>query len=121
MSDNDELKFMINEARCLSLSYEEQYIEMEEVARWNLPEEIAMEWIDAKGIIFSKELSSVITEEARQLLIQILSNFEYAFEHSKEEDVWSHDAMKESGFWDEQRKLAKQFLGLERRTEVWHM
>lgn len=107
---NDELKYMINLARYLSMEYEKQFHEMEWFARWDLPEEIGMEWIDAKGIIFSKELAQVISTESVHLLVKILNNFELAFTDSKKKDVWTDDAMYKHPFWAEQRSLAKQFL-----------
>ena len=106
----NELNFMINEARYLSKEYEEQYDEMEEFARWNLPEEIGLGWVDAKGIIYSKELAQAISDESLQMLKRILYNFENAFQDSDMAVVWSHDAMKLNEFWEEQRNIAKQFL-----------
>ena len=107
---SDELKYMINAARYLSMDYDEQYNEMDWFARWDLPEEIGLEWVDAKGIICSKELAQAISSESLQLLVKILNNFECAFESPMKTDVWTTDAMRTHPFWEEQRKLAKRFL-----------
>lgn len=107
---NDELKYMINEARYLSLDYERELQEMEWFARWNLPEEIGMSWIDAEGIINSDNLADAIPTETIQLLAEIVTNFEKAFEASEKNNVWTDEAMCCHPFWREQRKLAKQFL-----------
>ena len=92
------------------MEYEKQFHEMEWFARWNLPEEIGMEWIDAKGIITSEALSQIISTESVHLLEKILINFELAFMDSEKKDIWTADAMYRHPFWTEQRNLAKQFL-----------
>ena len=83
---------------------------MEWFVRWNLPEEIGLEWIDAKGIITSKALALILSTESANLLVKILNNFELAFTDSQKKDVWTVDAMYKHPFWTEQRSLAKQFL-----------
>ncbi len=107
---NDELKYMINAAKYLAKGYDEQYDEMEWFARWDLPEEIGEEWIDAKGIICSPQLLKTIPHESLVLLLRILFNFENAFTNPAMIDVWSNEAMKTHKFWEEQRQLAKSFL-----------
>ena len=104
------MKYMINLAKYLSMDFEKQFHEMEWFARWDLPEEIGMEWIDAKGIITSKALGQIISTESAHLLTKILNNFELAFSDSKENGVWTVEAMYKHPFWAEQRTLAKQFL-----------
>ena len=103
----DELHYMINAARYLSLDVEKQLSMMEWFARWDLAEEIGMEWIDAKGIIYSKELAQTISTEAVHLLATILNNFECAFNDSMKKDVWTIDAMYRHPFWEEQRSLSR--------------
>ena len=92
------------------MDYEKQYNEMECFARWDLPEEIGMEWIDATGIITSKALSQIISIESVHLLTKILGNFERAFADSEEKGIWTVEAMSKHPFWIEQRTLARQFL-----------
>ncbi len=106
----NELLYMINAAEYLSMCYEKQYNEMEWFARWDLAEEIGMEWIDAKEIIYSKNLTQAISDESSQLLKKILLNFEQAFEKTTESNVWTFEAMINHPFWKEQRELAVAFL-----------
>lgn len=103
---------MIKAAQYLEKEYEKQYQEMEWFARWDLAEEIGLEWIDATGIIFSENLSKLVSEEAIQILVDILNGFENAFENHLKEFVWNDDAMKNHPFWKKQRELAKQFLNI---------
>ena len=103
---------MMNAASYLASDYEKQYREMEPFARWNLPEEIGLEWIDATEIIHSDALSGRVSEEAKAILISIRNHFEDAFKDSSKAALWTADAMKSSSFWEEQRSLAKQFLNV---------
>ncbi len=103
---------MINAAQYLKKGYDKQHQEMEWFARWDLAEEIGMEWIDAKGIIFSENLAKVVPTEAIQILVEILNGFENAFENRAKESVWNDDAMRNHPFWKKQRELAKQFLNI---------
>ena len=47
--ENNCYKFILNLVKELAKDYDVQYQQMEEFARWNLPEEIASEWIDIWG------------------------------------------------------------------------
>lgn len=102
---------MINAAQYLEKEYDKQYQAMEWFARWDLAEEIGMEWLDAKGIIFSENLAKVISTEAIQILVEILHGFENAFDN-REESVWTDGAMRNHPFWKNQRELAKRFLNI---------
>ena len=94
----------------LKSDYESQYSTMEDFARWNLPDEIALEWIDAEGMIEILFKDKWITDELYQLLTLIVNNFITAFKTTPE--VYSHEAMKKSEFWDMQRDLAEKALTL---------
>ena len=48
---------------------------MEEFARWNLPEEIALEWIDAEGIVDVLECKKCISKETVDVLREIINAF----------------------------------------------
>lgn len=95
----------------LTQDYEIQYYNMEEFVRWNLPDEIALEWIDAEGMIEILEKGNCLSDELLKLLKLIISNFNSAFE---QEDycVYTHDAMKSSDFWNEQRRIATKALDI---------
>lgn len=110
--NNNELRYMIDAAQYLGKEYDQQYLEMEWFARWDLAEEIGLEWIDAKGIIFSESLARVVSEDAIRILVEILKGFEEAFDNPAEESVWTDDAMEKHPFWTKQRELAKQFLDM---------
>lgn len=111
-SSNNELRYMINAAQYLVKEYDKQRQEMEWFARWDLAEEIGMEWIDAKGIILSENLAKVVSTEAIQILVEILNGFENEFENHSKKSVWTDDAMRTHPFWKKQRELAKQFLNI---------
>ena len=57
MNDNEKncYMFILNLAKELVQEYDVQYQHMEEFARWNLPEEIALEWIDAVENAFPRK------------------------------------------------------------------
>ena len=101
---------MIETARYLSMDTHTQYHEMEGFARWNLPEEIGLEWIDAEGIIHSEELASTISNKSVNILNEILNNFKDAFESPMKDNIWTLNAMDRHPFWKNQRTLARQFL-----------
>ena len=107
---SNELIYMLKAACYLSMDFKRQFEQMEWFARWDMPEEIGMEWIDAEGIIYSNELSQDISDDSLQLLVKILDNFKYAFDSPIESDVWSIESMQNHPFWIEQRSLAKRFL-----------
>lgn len=101
--------FIQNLAGELAQDYDIQYQHMEEFARWNLPEEIALEWIDAEGMINVLECGKCISKESADVLRGIISAFVLEFEKS-DNPVWTHEAMKTSAFWEMQRLNAKKVL-----------
>ena len=82
---------------------------MEEFARWNLPEEIALEWIDAEGMVDVLECGNCIPKETVDVLRKIISAFVLEFERM-DNSVWEHTAMKKSAFWNTQRLNARKVL-----------
>ncbi len=94
----------------LSKDYKEQYEAMEDFARWNLPDETGLIWIDYEYIIRSDTLRELLGNEKVSILVEILDNFDHAFE--SQPDVWTHQAMQTNEFWSKQRNLAKKFLAL---------
>lgn len=101
--------FIQNLAEELAQDYNIQYQHMEEFARWNLPEEIALEWIDAEGMINVLECGKCISKESADVLREIIGAFVLEFEKS-DNPVWTHEAMKTSAFWDIQRLNARKLL-----------
>lgn len=101
--------FIQNLAEELAQDYNIQYQHMEEFARWNLPEEIALEWIDAEGMINALECGKCISKESADVLREIIGAFVLEFE-KPENPVWTHEAMKTSAFWNIQRLNARKFL-----------
>ena len=102
-------KFILNLAKELELDYDVQYEHMEDFARWNLPEETALEWIDAEGMVEILECGKCISKEAVDLLREIINSFDLAFEKT-DNPVLTHEAMKKSDFWDMQRQNAKKLI-----------
>lgn len=101
--------FLINLAQTLAADFETQFSDMEEFARWNLPEEIAMEWIDAEGMLQILKNAHCGVDEALDVFENIIHNFNVAYEHSLDH-VWTHYAMQTDDFWLQQRRLAQQAL-----------
>ena len=93
----------------LAKDYDTQYHHMEEFARWNLPEEIALEWIDAEGMINVLECGKCISRQRADVLREIIKAFVLEFEKSNN-PVWTHEAMKTSAFWNMQRLNARKVL-----------
>ena len=89
--------------------YDVQYQHMEEFARWNLPEEIALEWIDAEGMVDVLECGKCIPKETIDVLREIMNAFIPEFEKT-DNPVWTHEAMKKSDFWNMQRLNARKAL-----------
>ncbi len=103
--------FIQNLAGELAQDYDTQYHHMEEFVRWNLPEEIALEWIDAEGIISVLECGKCISKEEADMLREIISAFVIEFDKSNN-FVWTHEAMKTSAFWNMQRLNARKVLDI---------
>lgn len=101
--------FILNLAEELAQDYDIQNQHMEAFARWNLPEEIALEWIDAEGMINVLECGECISKGNADALREIISAFVLEFEKSNN-SVWTHEAMKASAFWDTQRLNARKVL-----------
>ena len=107
--ENNCYKFILNLAKELAQDYDVQYQHMEEFARWNLPEEIALEWIDAKGMVDVLECKKCIPKETLDLLREIMNEFILDFEKI-DNSVWTHEAMEKSAFWNMQRLNARKAL-----------
>lgn len=95
----------------LAQDYDIQYQHMEEFARWNLPEEIALEWIDAEEMINVLECEKYISEECVVLLRKILNAFIDEFKKNNNSSL-THEAMKTSIFWNTQRANARNLLNI---------
>jgi hypothetical protein len=107
--ENDCYKFILKLAKKLVQEYDVQYQHMEELARWNLPEEIALEWIDSEGMVDVLERGKCIPKETIDVLRDIISAFILEFEKI-DNPMWTHEAMKKSAFWDAQRYNAMKVL-----------
>ena len=101
--------FIQNLIKELAQDYDVQYQHMEEFARWNLPEEIGQEWLDAEGMVRALEEGKCISLDFLNALKDII--FAFAIEFEKPNNpVWTHEAMKTSDFWKMQRTRAKRLL-----------
>lgn len=101
--------FILNLAKELAEDYDTQYQHTEEFARWNLPEEIALEWIDAEGMVNVLESAKCISKETVDVLREIISAFILEFEKI-DNPVWTHEAMRTSTFWNMQRSNARKVI-----------
>ncbi len=84
---------------------------MEDFVRWNLPEETALEWIDALGAVDILKKSNLFPENFIALLYEIIDIFDKAFD-IPDNPIWTHEAMKTHSFWENMRRLALQALKL---------
>ena len=107
--ENNCYKFILNLAKELAQDYNVQYQQMEEFAKWNLPEEIALEWIDAEGMVDVLECGKCIPKETINALREIISAFVLEFEKI-DNYVWTHEAMEKSVFWNMQRLNARKVV-----------
>ena len=105
----DCYKFILGLVKELAEDYDAQYQHMEWFARWNLAEEIALEWIDAEGMICILESGNCVSREITAELRKIISDFELEFKKS-DNRVWTHNEMKNGEFWQMQRMRAKNLL-----------
>ena len=108
------LMYILNELNELSLPYDEQFTNMDDFARWNLPDEIGMGWIAVRDMEIIDNLSKceVIPEWAIAKLNQIANHFDKAFSFPEEEQskIFTHEAMRESKFWHEMRNTALEVI-----------
>ena len=102
-------KFILNLSKELAQDYDAQSQHVEEFARWNLPEEVALEWIDAEGMVDVLEFGQCIPKETVDVLREIIGAFILEFEKI-DNPVWTHEAMKKSVFWNMQRLNAREVL-----------
>ena len=107
--ENNCYKFILNLVKELAQDYDVRYQQMEEFARWNLPEEIALEWIDAEGMVDVLECGKCIPRKTVDALREIMRAFILELEKI-DNPVWTHEAMKSSTFWNTQRQNARKLL-----------
>ncbi len=114
------LRFMYDETCNLAAFYDVQLENMEDFARWNLPDEIGLGWIDARDTKRIKTLqeSGVISYDVAEMLNQIVQRFEDAFDlpEAERDKVYSHEAMQGSAFWDTQRQAAQTLAPILKRA-----
>ena len=114
------INYVLDLVEALSLDYNEQYQGIEPFAKWNLPEEIGLEWIDAyeMGILTSVIESDVMPENCQKLLIKIYNDFNMAFDNLEYSEIWTHQAMESHPFWQKQREAARFILENWRKQSV---
>ncbi len=100
--------------------YDVQFENMEDFARWNLLDELGLEWIDARDTrkISGLHEFGVIPYSAVEMLNQIVQRFEDAFDlpETERDKVYSHEAMQGSAFWDTQRQAAQTLVPILKRA-----
>lgn len=101
--------FLIELSKELAADFETQFLEMDDFARWNLPEEIALEWIDSEGMLQILKDGHCGLEDKMLIWEQIICNFNAAYDQ-QQSSVWTFRAMQEDIFWIKQRKLAQKAL-----------
>ena len=102
----------------LAAPYEQQYAEIEEFARWNLPSDIVSDWEGAEKVISLLFGWKVISEDSAAMLNGLLSRFDDVSYGSPkyEEVIWTHEGLRDHPFWTEQRRLAAETLAEFERT-----
>ncbi|MBE6931978.1 MAG: hypothetical protein E7464_01175 [Ruminococcaceae bacterium] len=103
--------FIIALARELEADFATQYETMEAFARWNLPEEIALEWLDAEGMLQTIKMLQYRSQEEIALIELIMRNFDTAFQQTQN-PVWTYSAMQNDVFWHQQRHLARKLIDM---------
>lgn len=105
------MKKIVDLCTFLAKDYNEQLEQTEEFVRWNLPDEIGLEWMDAEYVVLqAPELQSVLSEEQRSILCEIYDNFLSMFNEKANDKIRTHAAMQSHPFWQNQRVLAERFL-----------
>lgn len=107
--------FLINLTIELAADFETQFEAMEEFARWNLPEEIALEWLDAEGMVQILKEANFRSRKELDIFELIIGNFNRAFDEPASH-IWTYAAMQNDNFWLQQRTLAKQLLKMHEST-----
>ena len=110
----DCYKYTLQRLEELSASYEEQKDNTEDFALWNLPNELAEDWCNMEyfiGVLYS---NNCINGIVKSILCDINNNF---LKYSKGEpnyeiEIWTHEGLKKSNFWEMQRTLARKALQL---------
>lgn len=115
--DKQRIEYMLQEAKELALPYNDQLSNAEEFILWNLPDEIGLDWIAAREmeIINNLEQSKVLPQCTIDKMNYIVDQFENAFDVPMDE-VFSHNAMKNSKFWAELREIATELVVELQRT-----
>lgn len=115
MTDNDLLiQYFVNKARNLSLDFYEQKNKASELDLGDyFTEDIANDWFD-EDVEILKELvnENLVGYKAIELYLLINNNFiDYSLNGKfYEENIWTLNSMQDHIFWENQRKLAKQFI-----------
>lgn len=104
----DCCKYAVKRLEELSVRYSEQVKNIEPFALWNLPNELCDDWCNMEYFINVLYDNQKIDNDIKVILVQINDNFKKCIN----EDEFTHNSMKHSEFWENQRKLAKQALEL---------
>ena len=90
----------------LSSSFEEQYAEIEDFAKYNLINDILSDWDDYEQVVKCLLEAKLIDREIEMKFTQLVSDFD----RNNQKAVWSLDGLKNHPFWELQRQRAKQLL-----------
>ena len=136
---DDCLNSLKNNLKRLASTYEEQNKNIEDFARWNLPDDIASDWENYEYFVDRLLAEKAISNQTAELFHKIVNNFISAYPkitlaewnktcvefgldkvdevpneairgQSYDEAIWTHEGLKTHLFWKEQRELAKQIL-----------
>jgi len=105
-------KYLQNNLRRLASSYEVQNAEIEDFARWNLPDDIASDWCN-HAYFTARLLEAGIINDATVSKFENIAN---AFLEASlggnlyEEIIWEHEGLQKHLFWELQRQRAKELL-----------
>ena len=108
-----DLRFLIEKAKILSSSFEEQEKQLGFLGDY-ITDDIANDWdwgclCQTVNNLLEK---NVISEETKKLFVEIDKRFDEVSRKGKlfSHDIWTLDGLKKHSFWEKQRQIAQTLL-----------
>lgn len=98
----------------LAAPYEEQCKSIEAFALWNLPDDLASDWENYEYFLDRLLSCGMVDKEFAEKLEELIYLFDQVSVGGElyDEKIWTHEALRNHPFWQEQRKLAATLLNL---------
>lgn len=111
---NDCKNYLIMLLNRLASPYEEQCKNIEKFAVWNLPEDIVSDWENYDYFLNRLLDSGIVDNKIAVKFQEIVKRFDQVSTGGElyDDKIWTHEALKNHPFWQEQRKLATILLNL---------